>query len=90
MFVTPAEVTLVADQFGGAPFDIEGVFWSHRGDCCTFDTMLEEWGLETEPLKRLATIVRGADTGRPDRVPEAAALLAALRRGPRPVLFSRG
>jgi rhodanese-related sulfurtransferase len=77
LFVTPAEVPSVAQQFGGAPFDIEGVFWSHRGDRCTFDTMLEEWGLETEPLKRLATIVRGADTGRSDLVPEAAGLLAA-------------
>jgi hypothetical protein len=47
---------------GGAPFDIEDVFWSHRVDPCTFDAMVEEFGLGTEPLLRLATIVRGADT----------------------------
>jgi len=77
LFVAPAEVSAVAERFGGAPFDIEGAFWSHRGERCTFDTMLEEWGLTIEPLQKLAVIVRGADTARPDLAPEAAGLLAA-------------
>ena len=37
---------------------------------------IEEFGLTTEPLLRLATIVRGADTGRPNLAPQAAGLLA--------------
>ena len=53
------------------------VFWSHRGELCTFDVMVEEFGLATKPLLRLATIVRGADTARLDLAPEAAGLLAA-------------
>jgi hypothetical protein len=53
------------------------VFWSHRGDLCTFDLMIEEFGLATPPLLRLATMVRGADTGRLELSPEAAGLLAA-------------
>ena len=77
LFVAPAEVSAVAERFGGAAFDIEGAFWSHRGERCTFDTMLEEWGLAIEPLQRLAVIVRGADTARLDLAPEAAGLLAA-------------
>jgi rhodanese-related sulfurtransferase len=77
LFVSPAEVQSVAERFNGAPFDIEGIFWSHRGDLCTFDTMLDELGLRSEPLDRIATIVRGADTGRPDLAPEAPGLLAA-------------
>jgi len=77
LFVSPAEVDRVADRFGAAPFDIEGVFWSHRGEGCTFDTMLQEFGLASEPLARLAAIIRGADTERPDLAPEAAGLLAA-------------
>ena len=36
--------------YGAEPFDLEGVFWSHRGDRCTFDLMVEEFGLKTEPL----------------------------------------
>ncbi len=76
LFVTAAEVEAVAERFAATPFDIEGAFWSHRGERCTFDVMLEEFGLATEPLDRLATVVRGADTARLDLAPEAAGLLA--------------
>jgi rhodanese-related sulfurtransferase len=77
LFVAPSEVEGVAGQFGGAPFDIEGVFWSHRGEACTFDVMIEELGLASPALLRLAAIVRGADTARLDLAPEAPGLLAA-------------
>jgi rhodanese-related sulfurtransferase len=77
LFVAPLEVTGVAERFNATPFDIDGVFWSHRGETCTFDTMIEEFGLKSEPLARLATIVRGADTARLDLAPQAAGLLAA-------------
>jgi hypothetical protein len=77
LFVAPPEVLAVAERFGATPFDMEGVFWSHRGEGCTFDTMLDEFGLRTAPLDRLAAIVRGADTARLDLAPQAAGLLAA-------------
>lgn len=80
LYVAPSEVLSVAERFGAAAYDIEGdnVFWSHRGDFCTFDTMVDELGLAGfAGLARLRAIVRGADTGRPDLVPEAAGLLAA-------------
>jgi rhodanese-related sulfurtransferase len=77
LFVAPSDVVAVAERFGAAPFDIENVFWSHRGDTCTFDTMIEELGLGIAPLLHLAAIVRGADTARPDLSPEAPGLLAA-------------
>ena len=66
----------VAERFNATPFDIEGVLWSHRGDTCTFDTMLTEWGLQTEALQRLALVIRAADTDRHDLSPQAAGLLA--------------
>ena len=77
LFVEPAEVIGVAERYNASPFDIEGVFWSHRDDLCTFDVMLAEFGLSIPALDRLATIVRGADTARLDLAPEAAGLLAA-------------
>ena len=77
LFVAPAEVLGVAERFDATPFDIDGVHWSHRGDRCTFDTIIEEFDLGTDPLRRLATIVRGADTNRHDLAPESAGLLAA-------------
>src|SRR5258706_641114 len=75
LFTKASEVALVGDRFKAAPFDIEGVHWSHRGERCTFDVMVEEFGLGTEPLLRLATIVRAADTARLDLAPEAPGLL---------------
>src|SRR3954464_6600332 len=47
LFVAPGEVVGVAERFGGAPFDIEGdgVAWSHDGERCTFDVMLDGFGL---------------------------------------------
>src|SRR4029079_5857353 len=77
LFIAPSEVAAAAEPFHAAPFCIRRVFWSHRGEKCTFDTMIEELGLTTEPLLHLATIVRAADTARLDLAPEAPGLLAA-------------
>ena len=77
LFVAAPEVGGVAERFGATPFDVEDVFWSHRGATCTFDTMIEEFRLGTGPLRHLATIVRAADTARLDLAPEAPGLLAA-------------
>ncbi|MBL8882388.1 MAG: chromate resistance protein [Hyphomicrobium sp.] len=76
LFVAPTEVTAVAERFSAAAFDIEDVFWSHRGERCTFDIMIQEFGLEIPALHHVATIVRSADTARLDLAPEAAGLLA--------------
>lgn len=76
LFVPPSDVLAVAEKFDATPFDIEGVAWSHRGDSCTFDTMLSEFALTTEALARLALVVRAADTDRHDLSPQAAGLLA--------------
>jgi rhodanese-related sulfurtransferase len=77
LFVSPAEVAGVAALYGAMPFDVEDTFWSHRGERCTFDVMIEEFGLSIPALDRLAAIVRGADTARLDLAPEAAGILAA-------------
>ena len=77
LYVAPSEVTAVADRFGATAFDIEGTFWSHRGTRCTFDVMIEEFGIRSAPLDQLAVIVRGADTACLDLAPQAAGLLAA-------------
>jgi hypothetical protein len=66
----------VAAELGGLPYDIDGVALTHRGEECSFDTLIAEFGLDHAPLARLARIVRGADTARLDLEPEAAGLLA--------------
>ena len=79
LFVAPTEVAGVAERFGATPFDVEGdgIRWSHDGERCTFDVMVDGFGLGGfKPLTHLALIVRGADTARPALVPEAAGLVA--------------
>ncbi|PZU47341.1 MAG: sulfurtransferase [Sphingomonas sp.] len=80
LFVAPSEVPGVAADLAAAPFDIEGegMTWSHSGPLCTFDTMVQGFGLSGfAGLAQLAPIVRGADTGHPELAPESAGLLAA-------------
>jgi rhodanese-related sulfurtransferase len=75
-FVEAQWVKEVAAEMGGIPFDIDDVHWSHRGETCTFDTMIAEYGLASPALNIVAQIVRGADTARLDLAPQAAGLLA--------------
>jgi rhodanese-related sulfurtransferase len=73
----PAEwVSDVAEELGAIPFDIEGVHYSHRGETCSFDTLIAEFAITGPPLSHLARIVRGADTARLDLEPQSAGLLA--------------
>ncbi len=77
LYVDPDQVRNVARETGSVPFDIPDIELSHEGENCTFDTMLKLFGLASEPsLARLALIVRGADTARPDLAAEAAGLHA--------------
>ncbi len=75
-FVAAEWVKDVADEIGAIPYDIKDVHYSHRGEDCTFDTLIAEFGLSDPSLDHLARIVRGADTARPELEPQAAGLLA--------------
>ena len=77
LFVAPSEVAAVAIHFKATPFDVADAFWSDRGEKSTFDVMVEEFGLESDALARLALIVRGADTGQLDLTGQSGGLLAA-------------
>jgi len=79
LYVPAGDVVRVAGERGAAAFDLadEAVFWTHRGDRCTFDLMVDTFGLgDFAGIDYLSSIVRGADTDRPDLAPEAAGLLA--------------
>ena len=75
-YVAPAEVLSHAKARGATPYDVPGVDFTHRGERCSFDALIEDFGLRDPALDRLASIVRGADTGRPELTPESAGLLA--------------
>lgn len=76
-FYVPAdEVLRVAAETGAIPYDVPDVELSHVGELCSFDAFLAKYGLDDPALGALATIVRGADTGRLDLAPQAPGLLA--------------
>lgn len=67
----------MADQVGGRSFDAPGADYTHRGDLCTFEVLIEEFGLGKDPaLVDLARIVHGADVEDPSTDPRSAGLLA--------------
>jgi rhodanese-related sulfurtransferase len=76
LFVNAQDVLGVAEKFNATPFDVENVFFTHRGAGCTFDTMLTEFGLASKPLEHLAKIVQAADTDNLAAIPQAAGFLA--------------
>lgn len=73
----PADLVLAeAAAESALPFDVPGVELGHHGDRCSFDAFLDRYDLDDPALRRMALIVRGADTDRLDLVPEAAGLFA--------------
>ena len=49
---------------------------SHVGETCTFDTLLDLFGLHSDALARMALVIRAADTDMHGLAPQAAGLLA--------------
>ena len=76
LYVPAGEVLRVAAETGATPYDIPGVEMSHVGELCSFDAFLSQHRLDDPALARLAAIVRGADTSRPDLTPQSAGLYA--------------
>lgn len=76
LFFAPEKVIDEAAATGAIPYDVPGVQLTHRGDQCSFDAFIADYDLHDPALDRMATIVRGADTGRLDLAPQSAGLLA--------------
>jgi hypothetical protein len=76
LFVPTDKVFEIAKQTGAVPYDIPGAELSHVGELCSFDAFLSRYELKDPALQHLATIVRGADTGRPELTPQSPGLLA--------------
>jgi len=77
LYVPTERVFAVAGETGAIPYDIPGAEpFSHRGEKCSFDAFIATFAIDDPALAALATIVRGADTARPDLAPQCAGLLA--------------
>lgn len=76
LFVPPGDVMKTVEKTGATPYDVPGVELTHDGPLCSFDAILKKYKLNDPALDELATIVRGADTSRPDLAPQCPGLLA--------------
>ncbi len=76
IYVVSSDVFATAAETGATPYDVKDVEFGHVGDRCSFDAIVAAYDIHDIALDRLATIVRGADTSRPDLTPQGAGLLA--------------
>jgi hypothetical protein len=76
LYVPAEEVLAVAERTGATPYDVPDVELGHHGPECSFDAILKKYGLTDPALRRLALIVRGADTPVKDLTPESPGLEA--------------
>jgi hypothetical protein len=61
LYVPKDQVLAVADAEGAHSFDSPGARYDHRDGKCTFEVLIDEYGLSDPALDRLALIVHAAD-----------------------------
>ena len=80
LFVPESELLAAAKQENATPFDaprLPEVKLNHRGECCSFEAIIEDYKLNAPGLARLALIVRAADVkGQEHAAPEGLGLRA--------------
>ncbi len=76
LYVPAGDVMRVAAETGAIPFDVPDVELGHQGDQCSFDAFVAKYALDDAALRKLAAIVRAADTHAEHLAPEAPGLLA--------------
>jgi hypothetical protein len=76
LYVRKEHVFEQADKLNAIPYDIPGAEYSHCGEKCTFDFIIDKHLLTDPVLHQLAVIVRAADTNRFHIAPQAAGLWA--------------
>jgi rhodanese-related sulfurtransferase len=77
LYVPTERVFETAAARAAHAYDIPGAEpFTHDGPLCSFDGFIKVFGLADPALERLATIVRGADTGELGLAPQAAGLVA--------------
>jgi hypothetical protein len=77
LYVPADRVLDVAAAEGARSYDAPGADYTHRDGLCSFEVLLEEYGLDDPALELLARIVHGADVADDrDATPQSRGLLA--------------
>jgi hypothetical protein len=77
LYVPAGEVIAAAEAEGALSYDAPGARYHHRDGLCTFEVLLEEYGIDDPALRLLSRIVHGADVAEDrDETPQSRGLLA--------------
>ena len=77
LYVPSAEVLAVAEREDALSYDAPGARYMHRDGLCSFEVLVEEYGIDDPAVGLLARIVHGADIADDrDATPESRGLLA--------------
>ncbi|MEM3618258.1 MAG: chromate resistance protein [Candidatus Bathyarchaeia archaeon] len=78
IFAHTEKIEEIARTQGAIPFDVPGVKLGHKDGKCSFETIIEEYGLDDPVLHELAKIVHSADTGEVEVALEGVGLNAIM------------
>ena len=71
------QVLEFAAREGATSFDASGATYTHRGSKCTFEVLVDEFGIEDPAIPLVARVVHGADVAEDrDATPQSPGLLA--------------
>src|SRR5205823_7220557 len=77
VYVPRDEVLSYADQHVAISFDAPGARYTHRNGLCSFEVLVDEYGIVDEAVLLMARVVHGADVAEDrDATPQSAGLLA--------------
>jgi hypothetical protein len=77
LYVPADQVLAVAEREGAHSYDAPGAEYTHRDGLCSFEVLVEEYGIDDPAVHLLARIVHGADVSDDrDATPQSRGLLA--------------
>jgi hypothetical protein len=77
IYVPAGDVLAVAEREGAHSYDAPGARYTHRDGLCSFEVLVEDYGIEDHAVHLLARIVHGADVAADrDATPQSPGLLA--------------
>ena len=77
VYVPRDDVLAYADREGATSFDAPGATYTHRNGNCSFETLVEEYGIDDPAVILMARVIHGADVAEDSAVtPQSPGLLA--------------
>ncbi len=78
IFAPSEEIREIVNLEQAIPYDTSNAELGHHGEKCSFDAIVEKYGIDDPAVLELAKIVRAADTDKMATVPEASGLEAIM------------